>query len=193
MKVILYGSTGGIGSCILKQLPETWEVYLASKAQRTHDGPLNEFYDIFIDAAGVIEAPVATSHTIDQHVEMDINFFIPTKRALECLAINPNCIIAFLGSSAQKQGKAQWTYYCASKAALRSWTESMVAENYKIYNLAPGRTNTKMRQKCMQMAKEDPKTLLEPEEVAQCLLSLINTQKPGCYYINKDTFQKDDK
>lgn len=72
--------------------------------------------------------------------------------------------IVFIGSTSGLHGRAGWAGYCASKAGVISLVQSLAAEGHEAWCVSPGRVNTKMRRSLF--PDEDPKTLLDPKEVA---------------------------
>lgn len=104
-------------------------------------------------------------------------------------AIMTGCkTIINIGSTSAFGGRKEWGAYSASKAALLSLTETLVEEGINAYTLNPARTTSKMRKRLF--PDEDPKTLMHPVRVAECVLAILDGYyKPGSHLIlSKDYF-----
>ncbi len=132
MKIILFGSTGGIGSAIKDSL-EGHELISAGRDAV----PLDSF-DWVIFAQGSIE-------------EHDI-FETFLANTMVCIAYTESLIqkgskgFIYISSTASIKGNTRFPIYSASKAALNSYTETMARKypELQFYALCPGPTDTKM-------------------------------------------------
>ncbi len=72
-----------------------------------------------------------------------------------------------------------WLSYSSSKAAIVSMSETLSQElaEYRIlvYCISPGRCATKLRKKLA--PDEDPDTIMQPHEVAEVIVSLVDTKE----------------
>jgi NAD(P)-dependent dehydrogenase (short-subunit alcohol dehydrogenase family) len=130
--------------------------------------------DLLINTAGYIHPQTVKNSAPDIWLdEIMTNLVGPYYLARECLKRGCKLIIN-MGSSAAKEGKPEWSGYCAAKRGLVSLTESLHAEGHKAYCLNIGRTNTKMRKKLY--GNEDPDTLLSPKDVAKVVRHIIENK-----------------
>ncbi|MBA2706139.1 MAG: SDR family oxidoreductase [Blastocatellia bacterium] len=84
----------------------------------------------------------------------------------------------FMGSVAGLHGKQNHTGYSASKAGVHSLVQSLAAEGYNAYAIAPGRVNTKMRER--DFPGEDTRTRLTTEQIAEVVRDIVDGKyKPG--------------
>ena len=79
-----------------------------------------------------------------------------------------------LSSSSFTRGRKSYTLYSSSKAAIVNFTQGLAEEHPELHINAviPQRTDTPMRTK--NFPKEDPSSLLSPQEVAQEILILLS-------------------
>lgn len=86
--------------------------------------------------------------------------------------------MVFIGSVAGFHGKGNHSGYCASKAGVHSLVQSLAAEGHEAYAIAPGRVNTKLRER--DFPGENVKTRLTTQQIAAAVEEIIeNKYKPG--------------
>lgn len=90
----------------------------------------------------------------------------------------------FFASSSYTYGRAYYSTYSASKAAVVNLTQALAdewsEEGIKVNCVNPERSRTPMRTKAF--GKEPKKTLLDPEDVARRALSILITESTGMIY-----------
>jgi len=138
--------------------------------------------DFVVNCAGYIEPATVTGSTLSgwqRHLAVNLTGpFLVCREMIPHMA--PDGVIVNVASSAARKGKAGWSAYAASKAALVNFTESVAAEGTRAYCVSPGRTDTLMRNQLY--PDEDKDTLLDPVIVARLILfccSAQNTFAPG--------------
>lgn len=144
---------------------------------------------VVINLAGVSNLqPLLDSDRMKWEEEIFVNLIgsYNVARAVMGLGI----VSVFIASVAGKYGKPLHSGYSASKAGVISLVQSMAMEGEKAYCISPGRVNTKMREK--DFPGEDPKTRLDPEEIADVIQSAIfGEYPPGTnVIIRKKGFEK---
>lgn len=191
MKVLITGGQGDIAQAIANyfnvRLGEKVEVLTPGKDDLnvSNDLMVRSYFsdrkiDVLINCAGYIEPKNILDSEIDiweKHIFINLlGSYYCAKYALE----NGTKTIINIGSSAGIKGKAEWSAYCAAKAGVISFTESLAAEGHDAYCISMGRTKSKMRKKLC--PDEDQNTLLDPHEIG-CLVWDILTHK---YYAPGD-------
>jgi short-subunit dehydrogenase len=80
-----------------------------------------------------------------------------------------------VASTAGITGRPGWVAYAASKAAVVSLSatlaEELAGSGIKVYTISPGRTATELRRKLA--PDEDPSTIMQPEQVARVIVTLM--------------------
>jgi len=185
MKVLITGGNGDIAQAtaklLLSELPGDIIVYAPGKKildvtfDYHADKEIGKFKpDVLINNAGFIEPErIDSGHhfAIDNWIkQIDVNLIGTYLCSRAAIRYGAKQIIN-IGSSAGEEGKAEWSAYCAAKAGVKRFTESLYAEGHNATYLCIGRTKTKMR--AALFGEEDPNTLLAPEEVARTLLQII--------------------
>jgi len=92
--------------------------------------------------------------------------------------------IMFVGSSSYTRGRAGYSAYCSSKAALvnfcQAFAEEAINHNIRVNIASPGRVNTPLRYK--NFGKENLATLLNPEYVAKKIIFAMVQKTTGSVF-----------
>lgn len=142
-----------------------------------HEGLGIYVIDFVVNCAGYISPATVLESTLEnwqRHLAVNLTGpFLVSREAIPRMP--PDGVIVNIASSAAHQGKAGWSAYAASKAALVNFTESLAAEgNVRVFCVSPGRTNTLMRNRLY--PDEDESTLLDSEDVARLVLFCCSAQ-----------------
>lgn len=180
-KVLITGGNGDISQAIKKLLITTYVVLTPSHEELdvTNTDKINDYFKfnkpgILINNAGFIEPQKIKATDFDlweKHIK--INLYGTVYCSVIGIRYGTHTIIN-IGSSAANEGKANWSAYCASKAGVLRFTESLIAEEYNAFCLNIGRTKTKMRFSLF--GEEDPNTLLMPEEIALQVVKILSNK-----------------
>lgn len=118
---------------------------------------------------------------------MHINFtatFMLTQALFDLLKTADNASVVFTTSGAGREPRANWGAYALSKHAVEGLCTMLTAENadsnLRFNCINPGATRTAMRAKAS--PKEDPMSLLPPEDIMQgyiCLMTDDSSQVKG--------------
>ncbi len=117
------------------------------------------------------------------NVNIKSNFFI-TKAVISIFKKQGYGNLIFVGSSSYTRGRAGYSAYSSSKAALVNFVQA-VSEELEPYNvnvnvINPGRVATPLRFR--NFGKEDPRTLLDPRKVAEEILKVAVQNVTGCVF-----------
>jgi len=163
---------------LCKDLEDPDQIYDIPKFVREN----NLEIDILIHSAGYFNlAPVAdtTDEMLDKSYR--VNFRAPailTRELLENLSAQKGEIL-FINSTAADQPKAGIAAYAASKAALKSFAESLYQEvaprGIRVSSIYPGRVATPMQQQVMKAEGKTyrPDDHMSPESVAELVVQLL--------------------
>jgi len=185
MRVLITGGNSGIGLAIAKQLKEDGHEVLTPDKKELDVGNYRSvrtyFYekqfDLLINCAGFIQTEkIKQSCYWFKHISINLKGVYLT--CSEILEQDNNPIIINIASTSGLKGRAGWSAYCASKAGVISFTQSLADEGYKAYCISPGRTKTKMRKGLF--PNEDQSTLLDPQKIADIVkLIIAGKYNPG--------------
>ena len=165
----IYAGASKDASDIVSSLPsaEPFEADLTDTDAVLEAASNIEELDVLVLAAGVMDGGPLEELTDDTWREMmEVNLFAPvtlTRALLPALRRSSGLIIT-INSGAGFHGMAENSAYCASKFALRGFTESLVQEEagkVRVTSLHPGRTDTDM------LAGDNGRPKMAADEVAK--------------------------
>ena len=150
---------------------------------RDKNGPV----DAVVNAAAILDRQPMMSMTLDQiRTSIETNFLGAANVAW---AARPHLAetrghLIFFASSSYTHGRALYSTYSASKAAVVNLTQALSDEwselGIKVNCINPERARTPMRTKAF--GNEPPDTLLDPEDVARRALSVLVGNSSGIIY-----------
>lgn len=138
--------------------------------------------DVIINVAGFIDPkPIQEIGVRDYEKHFGVNFFGTFLTCREGIKQGCKSFINIVSTSGW-EGKANWSMYCASKAAVISFSESLMKEGYLCTTISPGRTDTKMRHGLF--PDEDKTTLMSTKRIAELVQDILfNNKLWGCHII----------
>lgn len=196
MKILITGGAGSIAQAIKIKL-EDWEYTVLTPNHKeldvTNISNITTYIaknkpNVIINCAGYILPNLITVEDYESFIKhFQINVFGAYYCSKIGISYGANTIIN-IGSTSAFEGRPSWGAYCASKAALMSFTETLAKEGIYAYGLHPARTDTKMREELF--PKEDKTTLMRPERVAEFALKILQHEfQSGSHIIvKKDSY-----
>lgn len=195
---IIFGGNTGIGKIITEGLSSFGvKTYPLSRNNGCDindyimvDKKIQEIYqknnriDFVISSAGILNMGSIESRNFNDIInEISVNYIAQinlVKSSLKYLKETKGHVLLFTSSS-YTRGRALYSIYSSSKAAIVNFTQA-IAEEYsdfgvKINVINPQRTATAMRFKAF--GKEDPETLLDPEVVAKVAIDTLKSNLTG--------------
>lgn len=180
--VLITGGAGEIAKSIKSKLEEQ-ELYIVYSPDRyeldvndesqIRNYLKNKNIDILINNAGYINPSSLDKITLsDIKSTIGINLLGPLYISSLTASRNPRIKIVNIGSSAATNPRNDWSLYCAAKAGLVHASNCWYMDGFDSITISPGRTKTNMRKKLY--GKEDAKTLLKPDQVANVVISAIS-------------------
>jgi 2-C-methyl-D-erythritol 4-phosphate cytidylyltransferase len=190
--IVIFGNSSGIGKEIEKiALEYGANVYGGSRKsgvdirdKKTIEKFLLKIENVNIiinTAAILIKKPIKfvfedeINDIIDINYKGTVNIALIGRKILE----KTNGMLINFASSSYTRGRANYSLYSSSKAAIVNLTQALSEEweNIKVNCVVPQRTNTPMREK--NFGYEEPSTLLNPYDVALKTLKLALSNKTG--------------
>ncbi|WP_051280711.1 SDR family oxidoreductase [Anaerovorax odorimutans] len=199
--VVIIGGSSGIGLSLMKTLSNDCTVVNISrnsaeglnniKADVTNRESISKAFnellkvygipDImvycsgFVDPQGILEI---TKETWGKTIETNLTGAFYCTQEYVKAAKEKGGKIVYISSTSGMRPQPGWSAYAASKAGLINFSLTMAEElkdyNMKVYCLAPGRCATPLRK--ILAPNEDPKTIMQPQEVAQFIEYLITNE-----------------
>ena len=194
----VFGGTSGIGDCICKvALENKAKVYPISRrtgCDITNYNDVQKCLKEIYEKEGKIDFVVNTAATLNraklaqrsyEDIASDINInymgaINVIKSSIEYLKSSKGAILLF-SSSAYTRGRALYSTYSSSKAAIvnlaQGLSEELSEDNIRINVINPERTKTPMREAAF--GKEPDNTLLNPNDVADVSLKVLLSEFTG--------------
>jgi short-subunit dehydrogenase len=180
MKIMLFGSTGGIGSAVLKTLQTSHQIIDCSRDQvnfAVHDSDSRvrrlltiHDPDVIVNCAGSFNDDHVTHHEMFD-VNVGSNWSVIRYYLERIDQLSRPIKIIMLGSSAYESGRRNYMLYAASKAALHNlWQgacERFEGTSVAIDIIHPVKTRTRM------LNRDTSPNKLEPEDVADVVAERI--------------------
>lgn len=176
MRYLITGGDGDIAKAIAEKLEG--DVYAPNRDELDVSNIENVYNsvkelrpDVVINCAGYIKPDkVKESNQAEWIRQISVNLvgtYLVSKNALE----NGAKVIINISSTSGMGGRGNWSAYCASKAGVISFTQSLAEEGVRAYCISPHRTKSKMRKYLF--PDEDQETLMTPDKVADVVLDVL--------------------
>lgn len=138
--------------------------------------------DCLLNIAGYTDPQSLLATSLDNMEKTyRVNVFSPFMLMRECvkyMKIRGGKILN-VASTAGMTPRPGWLSYSSSKASVISMSQTLTDElaeyGIKVYCVSPGRCATKLRKRLA--PNEDPKTIMQPEEVAEVICNLISNSE----------------
>ena len=136
--------------------------------------------DCLLNIAGYTDPQSLLQTSLDNMIKTyNVNVFAPfllIRESVKYMKKSGGKILN-VASTAGMTPRPGWLSYSSSKASVISMSQTLTEElseyNIKVYCVSPGRCATKLRK---QLApNEDPTTIMQPDEVAEKIVSLISS------------------
>ena len=118
---------------------------------------------ILINCAGFIKPDSVVDSDIDEWEKQIAVNLLGTYYCTHYALQNGAKTIINIASAGGVKGRKDWSAYCAAKAGVISFTESLVEEGVDAYCVSPHRIDTKMRHSLFPY--EDANSLISPESI----------------------------
>jgi short-subunit dehydrogenase len=138
--------------------------------------------DLLLNIAGYAEPAALLDTTIENlKTTYFVNVFatiVLTRECVKYMRTHPSKILN-VASTAGVTPRPGWLAYASSKSAVVSMGETLTNElaeyGIKVYTISPGRCATELRRKLA--PEEDPRTIMQPEQVADVIATLIREEE----------------
>jgi 2-C-methyl-D-erythritol 4-phosphate cytidylyltransferase len=197
-RYIVTGGTGGIGKALCEHLEKEGAIAIPlSRSSSPHAADLTSFeaassaFERIAAAYGPVDGLInsvgrlklsALADLSPQDIEEQLSANL---KALifccKCALVKDGGHIVNIASSSYARGRKDFTIYSSAKAAVVNFTQGLSEERPElcINAVVPQRTKTSMR--LANFSKEDPDSLLDPQEVAGQIIALLKMQDVrGC-------------
>lgn len=192
-KILIFGATGGLGSCLVKQFKNMSNDVIALSSEDVDFSSEDSNYkiftlidqhqpDIIINCAGVLGHNRADFNKI-------FNINLRSNWSISSFFMNNSSFtkavkVIFIGSSAYQKGKKDYILYAASKAALFNLFEG-VSSYFENSNVIFGLVNpTRIDTKMIAHLEKNPKLeYLDPNKLASEIINFVSTLT-HCTFLN---------
>ncbi len=193
-KIAVTGGTGGIGQAIALALQEAGAIPIPIsrttapyRADFTspHDARAvfekveqdHGLLDGLINCFGLLQIKEISSQSSGEIEQLIAANFTGIVYSCKWAPVRSGGHIINIASSSYARGKKGYAVYAGAKAAVVNFTQGLAEERSElcINAVIPQRTNTRMRQD--NFPGEDPSDLIEPEEIAATILSLLQKKE----------------
>lgn len=196
-RVIVFGGSSGIGHEICNILKKENHVYSASRSSGCNVRNRRDIVDAIkkavevmggidfvINSAGILYHQTLKETSESEILELiEVNYLANiwiAKEAYSALRESKGMLLLFTSSS-YSRGRANYSIYSSSKAAIvnlvQGLSEEWLKDEIRVNAICPSRTNTPMRTK--NFGNEPPDTLLSAVEVANTSVSLLEKNISG--------------
>ncbi len=197
-RALVFGGTRGIGQAITQVLESAGcKVAVASRStgcdiadpdqvERTFDQTRKDLghIDFVVNSAGLLARRQLHLQSIEEVKDMiGVNFLgaLNVARASHDRLQETHGMLLQFSSSSYTRGRAEYTPYSASKAAVVNLTQGLAeewqADGIRVNCVVPGRTDTPMRRSTF--GDEPARGLQSPYEVALTACRLLSTEQTG--------------
>lgn len=189
-RIAVTGGTGGIGKELCRLLEEEGAIPIVlSRSSENYKADLTSFssastvFDKILEDHGPLDGLVNSigllkTGQLDQLSGQEIDLLIATNLmgvvySCKCAHLKDGAHIINIASSSYARGRKNYAIYASAKAAVVNFTQGLSEERPDLFvnALVPQRTLTTMR--LDNFPDEDPATLLNPQDVAKEILSLL--------------------
>lgn len=187
---VVTGGTGGIGSALCAQL-ECEGAYAIALSRTTspfaadltsYEAALTAFKQIeavygpidgLINSIGSLKLnplEILSAEDIEEQIATNLKALI---FCCKCASLKEGGHIVNIASSSYMRGRKECTIYASAKAAVVNFTQGLAEERADlcVNAIVPQRTHTRLRAESF--INENPHSLLDPQEVAHKILSLL--------------------
>jgi 2-C-methyl-D-erythritol 4-phosphate cytidylyltransferase len=199
--IVVFGGTSGIGEAVARIAREHGARVYATGRSRGVDianaAAVRDFLDVAAAESGGIDAVLNTAavlnrqplmHMSDEAIQQGIqtNFLgaIHVARAAFAHLRRSAGQLVLFASSSYTYGRAQYSLYSASKAAVVNLTQALADEwaefGVRVNCVCPERTRTPMRVRSFGI--EPAESLLDADDVARSTLGLVTSTSTGFVY-----------
>ncbi|PQJ66268.1 SDR family oxidoreductase [Photobacterium angustum] len=106
----------------------------------------NKSYDVLINCAGTLYSSLISKSDPSLWInDINVNLIGSYLVSRKVLINNPRAIVINIASTAAYNTYSDWSSYCASKAAVLSYSGCLYKDGYNVYILCPGAIDTKIR------------------------------------------------
>jgi 2-C-methyl-D-erythritol 4-phosphate cytidylyltransferase len=179
------GGSGGIGDAVCQALYSAGAKAIALSRTASNTLDLNDLHSVekafeklgpidgLINCAGLLMVKPLCDLTLP---EIESLLHVNLSGLILCCQkakVNKGGHIVNVASSSFTRGRKEMTVYSCAKAAVVNFTQGLAEErpDLRVHTVIPHRTRTKMR--LDNFPKEDPSSLLEPQEVAKTIVDLL--------------------
>ena len=189
-RIAVTGGTGGIGKELCRLLEDEGAVPIVlSRSAENYKADLTSFssastvFDKILSDHGPLDGLVNSigllkTGQLDQLSGQEIDLLVATNLmgvvySCKCAHLKSGAHIVNIASSSYARGRKNYAIYASAKAAVVNFTQGLAEERPDLFinALVPQRTLTAMR--LDNFPDEDPTTLLDPQDVAKEILSLL--------------------